>query len=219
MKISKRTIEILKNYASINPSIFIDERNVIKTRSLAGNIIAVADVEEELWDFGIFNLTELLNMISLFDIEETDFIDEGNIMVIKNGRRRFKYKYTQSDRLPVYGKIKPSEHYKAFSEWDASFNFSEDDLISCKKSASIMKLDLISISMNEGNGIFKVMKDDGDVNKFDIEIEGSGKCDIKFSVKNMIFLPGNYRVDICDKKLVKFTRDCNKIFYLLAPKK
>jgi hypothetical protein len=56
MKISKPTIEILKNFSQINSNILIREGNLLRTISVGMNIFARATVEEltdsTLFDFG-----------------------------------------------------------------------------------------------------------------------------------------------------------------------
>ena len=47
MKLTPNTITILKNFSSINPSIYIREGNTIRTIAVSGNIAAVAEIEEE----------------------------------------------------------------------------------------------------------------------------------------------------------------------------
>ena len=45
--ITKPTIEVLKNFCSINKSIVIKPGNQIATLSINKNILAIADVEEQ----------------------------------------------------------------------------------------------------------------------------------------------------------------------------
>ena len=47
MKISTNTVNILKNFAKINPSIFIQEGNTLKTMSPSKTIMAKATVDTE----------------------------------------------------------------------------------------------------------------------------------------------------------------------------
>ena len=48
MKLSSNTTNILKNFSQINQSILIKEGNKLKTISVMKNILAEAEVEEEL---------------------------------------------------------------------------------------------------------------------------------------------------------------------------
>ena len=218
MQISKRTIDILKNFNIVQSSIFFDEFNVIKQMSLAGNIIAVADIEEELPKFGIYNLSEFLGMINLFNIEETDFEFGEKFLTVKSGRRNFRYLYTDMDLLPTYGKIKESEKYKAFDKFDSYFTMTENDIATVKKASSILKLSHININMEDTTGIFTIKDEESNSNTFKIDIEGEGKCDVSFNVENLILVPGNYQVLISQNKVIKFEHESKELFYFISPK-
>ena len=65
MKLTQNTISILKNFSSINPSIYIREGNKIRTIAMSGNIAASATVEEEFTTpFAIYDLNQFLNGIN-----------------------------------------------------------------------------------------------------------------------------------------------------------
>ena len=56
MKLSKSTLDILKNFKEINQSILFKQGNSLKTISVMKNILAEATIEEELpRDFGIYD--------------------------------------------------------------------------------------------------------------------------------------------------------------------
>ena len=64
MQISKQTFEILKNFSEINSSILIKPGQKLETISEMKNILAKADVPEDFQtEFGIYDLTEFLNLI------------------------------------------------------------------------------------------------------------------------------------------------------------
>ena len=74
MKISEQTIEILKNFATVNPSIAFKAGNKIRTVSEQKNILAVATVAETFpKDFAIYELNQFLGLASLFEDGEFDF--------------------------------------------------------------------------------------------------------------------------------------------------
>ena len=58
--ISRPTIEVLKNFCSINKSIVIKPGNKVSTLSINKNILAIAEVEESfdspisIYDLGVF---------------------------------------------------------------------------------------------------------------------------------------------------------------------
>ena len=69
MKLSTNTIQVLKNFASINQNLVINEGNEIKTMSAMKNIVAKAEVEETFpKQVAIYDLNEFLASLSLFRI-------------------------------------------------------------------------------------------------------------------------------------------------------
>jgi hypothetical protein len=62
MKLSDKTLTLLKNFSSINQSILFKEGSSLRTISVMKNILAEATIEEELpKDFGIYDLNQFLN--------------------------------------------------------------------------------------------------------------------------------------------------------------
>ena len=67
--LSKTTLAILKNFATINTSIVVKTGNVLKTISNAENILASAKVEETFpIDFAIYDLNQFIAGLLLFDL-------------------------------------------------------------------------------------------------------------------------------------------------------
>ena len=75
MKLSKHTLNMLKNFSDINMSIEIKQGNVLRTVSVQKNILAQAELEDEFpKDFAIYELNRFLGAASLFDDPEFEFI-------------------------------------------------------------------------------------------------------------------------------------------------
>ena len=84
MKLSKGTLDILKNFSNINQSICFKEGTELSTLSIQKNILSRAVVEEKFpKDFAIYDLSEFLSGLTLF--EDPDFIfDDDNYVVIRD---------------------------------------------------------------------------------------------------------------------------------------
>ena len=91
MKLSDSTVNLLKNFSSINQSILFKEGSKLRTISVMKNILVEATVSEEFpKDFGIYDLTQFLNGLSLHQNADLDFTKDEYV-VIKEGRMRSKY--------------------------------------------------------------------------------------------------------------------------------
>ena len=98
MKIDANTIQILKNFAKINPSIIVPEGNVIRTISPSRTIVAKA-VTETTFDkrFAIYNLDRFIATLSLFNEPELDFGDRA--VTISNGSKKTHYTYADESTV------------------------------------------------------------------------------------------------------------------------
>ena len=92
MKLSDNTKEVLKNFSEINPNLKITPGKEIKTISTMKNILATASVEEEFpQDIAIYDLSEFLGMMSLFNKPTFEFDDKS--MTISEEGTSTKSKY------------------------------------------------------------------------------------------------------------------------------
>ena len=114
MKLSKQTLAILKNFSTINQSIVIKPGNKIETISNVKDVFADATIEETFdKQVSIYDLNELLGVISLF--EDPDITLEDDHMVLIQGKTKQKYFYadpTVITQPPEKGVTLPSEEIK-----------------------------------------------------------------------------------------------------------
>ena len=62
MKLTEKTLNLLKNFASINQSILFKKGSTLRTMSVMKNILAEADIGEEIpQDFAIYDLVQFFN--------------------------------------------------------------------------------------------------------------------------------------------------------------
>ena len=74
MKISTKTLDVLKNFSEINQSIVIKTGNNIRTVNPLKNILAKAEVEEDFpQDFAIYQLNEFIGLLSILDEPDLTF--------------------------------------------------------------------------------------------------------------------------------------------------
>ena len=93
MKLSSDTINLLKNFADINPNILVKEGNKLSTISTMKNILAEADISESFdQEFAIYDLPEFLRSIDLFAKPKLEFNGGSNVMIAdENSRQKIKY--------------------------------------------------------------------------------------------------------------------------------
>lgn len=81
MKLSKSTVDIIKNFSTINQGMLFKPGKQLKTVSPQKNILALANIEDTIdGEFAIYDLNQFLAVVSLTD--ENSFEIEGNDLKI-----------------------------------------------------------------------------------------------------------------------------------------
>ena len=92
MMLDVKTIQTLKAFSMINPSLLFKPGNVIKTISPAKTILAKATVPATFdREFAIYDLIRFLGAYSMFDEAELDFGDRS--VRIGSGKEKINYLY------------------------------------------------------------------------------------------------------------------------------
>ena len=135
MKLSDKTISVLKNFSSINQSILFKEGSKLRTISVMKNILAEATVNEEFMkDFGIYDLNQFLNGLSLHASPELDFANDGYV-VIREGRSRSKYFFADPNVI-----VTPPEKPINLPTEDVEFELSTEQLDKLLKASAVYQL-------------------------------------------------------------------------------
>ena len=97
MTLCDNTLMVLKNFAGINNSILVKKGSKLRTMSVAKNILAEADITEDFpREFGIYDLNQFLNGLSLHQDPNLDF-SEDTYLTIREGKRRVNYFFADPD--------------------------------------------------------------------------------------------------------------------------
>ena len=214
MKLSEKTVNLLKNFAGINQSILFKKGNKLRTMSVMKNILAEAEVEEEFpKDFAIYDLVQFLNGVSLYANPQIEFTTDSNL-TIREGKDR-KTKYFFADPSVV---VAPPEKSIALPTEDVCFSLDSDQLASLMKASAVYQLpDLCAVG--EAGVVKLVVRDkkNDTSNEYSINV---GMTDAEFSlnfkVENIKILPGTYEVVISEKLLSRFVNTNYNLTYYIA---
>ena len=213
MKLSDSTLTLLKNFSNINQSILFKQGKSLRTISVMKNILAEATINEELpKDFGIYDLNQFLNGLSLHNNPDLDF-ENDNFVVIKEGRSRSKYFFADPNVI-----VKPPEKSIELPTEDVSFELKTEQLDKLLKAAGIYQLpDLAVIGEN---GVVKLVvrdKKNDTSNDYAVVVgETEGNFVFNFKVENSKLIPGSYDVVVSQKLLSKFTCREHDLTYYIA---
>ena len=213
MKLSDKTISVLKNFSSINQSILFKEGRKLRTISVMKNILAEATVTEEFMkDFGIYDLNQFLNGLSLHSSPELDFANDGYVM-IREGRSRSKYFFADPNVI-----VTPPEKEITLPSEDVTFELSTDQLAQLLKASAVYQLpDLSAVGEN---GVVKLVvrdKKNDTSNDYAVVVgETEATFSFNFKVENIKVLPGTYEVVVSQKLLSRFTSKNHDLTYYIA---
>jgi len=213
MKLSDKTLTLLKNFSSINQSIFFKKGRSLRTISVMKNILAEATITEDLpKDFGIYDLNQFLNNLGLYQSPELDFEHEKYV-VIREGKSRSKYFFADSNVI-----ITPPDKAINLPTEDVCFELNTQVLDKLLKAASVLQLP--DISAVGKNGVVKLVVRDKKNDTSNAHEEVVGETDAEFvfnfKVENIKILPGTYDVVVSQKLLSRFTSKNHDLCYYIA---
>ena len=216
MKLSDKTLTLLKNFSSINQSILFKKGSSLRTISVMKNILAEAVIDEDLpTDFGIYDLNQFLNGLSLHHQPELNFENTGHV-VIREGKSRTKYFFADPNVI-----VTPQDKEITLPSEDVSFELSTSQLDKLLKAAAVYQL--TDLAVVGGEGVVKIIvhdKKNDTSNTYAVIVgETDATFSFNFKVENIKILPGTYEVVVSKKLLSRFTcRDYDlKYFIALEP--
>ena len=213
MKLSDTTVNFLKNFSTINQSILFKEGNKLRTISVMKNILVEASIKEEFpKDFGIYDLNQFLNGLSLLNSPELDFESDESVM-IREGKKRSKFFFADPSVI-----VSPPDKEITLPSEDISYTLSAQDLQQLKKASSIYQVPDISV-IGEAGVIKLVARDkkNDTSNDFSIVVgETEESFVFNFKEENLKILPGDYDVVVSSKLLSRFTSKNYDLIYYIA---
>jgi hypothetical protein len=212
MQLSEETIELLKNFATINTGLVIKPGSVLKTITSNRTVLATARVVESFpVPFIVLDLNTFLAKLSLYRECELEF--EASRVWFKAGRR--------TDYIMAGGpdSVKgPPDRELALDNPDYEFLLKQEDLTWMRKSAGISGSEHF-VFRGDGKNILlqaTTMKNDSsDLSSTTIG-ETKGKFACALQVSNFKILDGNYRVKLSKDGLAKFEHEDRDVQYYIA---
>ena len=211
MKLSKETLALIKNYASINSNLLLKAGNNLSTLAVGNTIMSTVTVTETFpSEFGIYDVNEFLGALSLFDDADLEFSDK--YVTMSQGKGSIKY-FAAAESAMVVPK-------KDITFPDAEINFTLDANVYSMilKTAPLLKSSDVSLV---GNGstiaIVVVDKKNQTGNAYNYEL-GTTTLNFKVNLKieNLKMLPGDYDVSISSKKISRFKAKGTDLVYYVA---
>ena len=214
--ITKPTIEVLKNFCSINKSIVIKPGNQIATLSINKNILAIADVEEQFESqISIYDLGVFLGGLSLFDQPKID-TTETNYVTVSDQRGKSKTRFFYADPDII---TQPPEKEITIPDEDVKFRLEAGILQQLQRAAMVYQLpDLCLYGDGTEMSLCVTDKKNDTSNNYSVQV---GVSDDEFcycfKVENLKLLAGDYNVTISKQNVALFQGSGIKYFIALEP--
>lgn len=220
MKLSNETLNILRNFAAIQPNLLFKEGTELKTIAEAKNIVAKASITENIPStFGIYDLDDFLKSLSLFSDPNFVFSDDNNSLQLTEGKNKLTYYFSDAQSL-----THPTRDV-AMPPTDFSFTLTAETLNSLRKATSLLNVSTVSIeTTGSEDGVVLVVKNpkNSTSNAFSVELEEKGNghnFKFHFDIGNFKILPGDYEVAISGKLISHFKHKTLPIEYWIALEK
>jgi hypothetical protein len=216
MELTDKTLEVLRNYATINPNLVFSEGNTLKTISVARNVLSQTTVEESFpQSFGIYDLNEFLSVLSLVNKPrlkfETDYVVVGD----STGRSEVKYFYSDPDMLtsPAQDIVMP--------EAEVKFVIDTDTLNRVRKASAALGHNEMTITPTTGAIRLTIVDPkDSTSNAFSIDVEGEYPEDVDFNfvvnVNNIKVVNEDFTVSVSKKLISQWKSQQSAIEYFIA---
>jgi len=217
MKISNETIEILKNFTTINQTFLFRPGNIIRTMHPGKHTFADAKVKEEFpIECAIYEMPKFLSVLSIFDSPTIDF-HESYAEISSEKDSRFSVRYFYAAMNIIKEIIPPNKSLKFEKEFE-TFDITETDMQRITKSASFLQLPHLTFtnsSIEVGNtkskssNTLSIKKDNVVDDEYEVTVKN----------ENLKLIGGGYSVtvgSIKGKALVRFAHSTGKVNYWVA---
>lgn len=210
MKLSDKTLAILKNFATINPSIILRKGNVLRTMSPQRTVITVAKLEEEFpKDAAIYDVPRFLSALSLYKEPDIKFGDKG--FEIVDGKRKINYVYTDPSMV-----VAPPEKEIKLPTVDLAVDITWSDLQTVIKAAGIFQLPELAF-IGDGKSVYLRAINSATPSSDDVGVEVGETTDtfrLIIKVENLKLMAGDYHVELSSKGISSF--EAGEVKYMIA---
>lgn len=218
MELNEKTLEILRNFATINQNILVKQGKTLRTISEARNVVAKAEVEEEFAsDFGVYNLNEFIGALSLVDTPNLSFKESHVEIGDSSGRSKIKYFFSSPDTLTY------SEKDITMPDAEVKFSLDDSTIKRLKNAASTLGHKELIVTGN--NNLINLSVSDSQnttSNSYSIDVDGTYESEMfKFilGIENLKILNGSYDVNISSKLISNFINKDKNVQYWIALEK
>lgn len=203
MKFSDNTLNVLKNFSSINPSIVFKPGTTLRTISPQKTIMAAATIAETIdKNAAVYDLSRFIATLSLFDAPMIDFQDTK--FAITSGKSRVNYTYAAESMI-----IQPPDRDIVIPDPEVTVTIKWDDIQKVLRAASVLQLAEITFT-GDGNVVRLAAGNSKNptADVFDVIVgDSDAHFDMIIKVENMKLMQKDYTVSLSSKGMAHFKSD------------
>lgn len=211
MKLSSKTMTVLKNFSSINQSMVFEKGNVLRSMSPHKSILAFAKIDEEIErDAVVYDMGRFLTVISMYNEPNIDF--QEKMFEITEGNKKAHYTYADPSMVES-----PKKTAK-FENSDVEVDLTAENLTAVLKACHAMQLPDVAFIGENGKCYIKAMDSESpSVDGFSIEI-GDSSEDFIIVIKsdNMKLIPTDYVARFSIPRIAEFKTTDESLTYYIA---
>lgn len=205
--ISKETIDLIKNFATINNSIAFKQGHRIRTMNVAETVFGDIHVPEEFpCDFSIAEVNKLIGVFNLPALrnEEIKLTFDDDHLLIQGGRVTVRYRYTDRSFAT------PPDLEFELDNIDFQVELSEEDVNSFIRSSQSLGLKVVEFVIDDGN--ISITATDPDLgeesNDYRLDLgkddNGFEDCHARILLELLPLYSGSYKITIDNEGLAEF---------------
>lgn len=199
MKLSKVTLDVLKNFATINQGLIFKPGKSIKTMNVMKNTFAVAQIPDDIQnEFAIYDLNEFLAAYSL--TEGCDIVFKETMMSLISNGEELEYYYSSPSVV-----VSPGDKNITLPSIDKKFLLTKEVIDKIMKVSSVMKLKDIEIDNTGIRVLNRNLVGNKHHIKLAVDCSTSESAVSVLKVEGLKLISADYDVAICDKGLARFT--------------
>lgn len=203
MKLSEKTLNVLKSFATINKSIVLKPGKTLRTITPEKTLMAIATIDDEIEGQAcIYDLSRFLSIHGLYSSPDVTFND--NHFIISEGKKKTKYMYADVSMVHT----PPDKEIKLPSE-DVVVDIAWNDMQSVIKAAGVLQFSEIAFVGENGKCYLRAINsEDTTADTFGVEV-GETEDTFKIIIKtdNLKLMPRDYKVALCAKGISRFAAE------------
>jgi len=192
VNLSTETIEVLKNFSTINPSLLVKPGSILKTIHSKKTILALAKVKETFpSEFAISDLTKFITVLSAYDNPVLTFEEKHVVISDKVSSTRILHSGIATVTHPPAKDI-------TLPSVDATFTVSNVALTKVLRLTSSLGLPNIVLVGRDGKSFLSgtnVLEDVSDGTDYEVGVSDNDYKAV-FDIENMKLLPRDYSVQV-----------------------